>query len=91
MKCKNRLKDEPELKFLKTVPSHPRDCLSRRLKNAPANIACDEEFLKEFPYFNKKTRVNETYKIKPREAIFYKILKQMSLKMINTMLNIINT
>ena len=38
---------------------------------------CDEEFLKEFPYFNKKIRVNETDKIKRREAIFDKILRQM--------------
>ena len=41
LKRKNRLKDEPELKYLKTVPSHPRVCLSRRLKSAPANIVCD--------------------------------------------------
>ena len=39
---------------------------------------CDEEFLKEFPYFNKKIRVSETDKIKQREAIFDEILKQMS-------------
>ena len=77
MKRKNRLKDEPELKYLKTVPSHPRDHISRRLKNAPANTVCDEEFLKEFPYFNKKIRVKETDKMKRREAIFDKILKQM--------------
>ena len=77
MKCKNRLKDEPELKYLKTVPSHPRDRLSRQFKNAPGNVVCDEEFLKEFPYFNKKIRVNEMDKIKRREAIFDKILKQM--------------
>ena len=62
---------------MKTVPSHPRYHLSRRLKNAPANIMCDEEFLKEFPYFIKKIRVNETDKIKRREIIFEKILKQM--------------
>ena len=37
---------------------------------------CDEEFLKEFPYFIKKIRVNETDKIKRREIIFEKILKQ---------------
>ena len=36
---------------------------------------CDE--VKEFPYLNKKVRVNETDKIKQREAIFDKILKQM--------------
>ena len=38
---------------------------------------CDEEFLKEFPYFNKRIKVNETDKIKRRDAIFDKILKQM--------------
>ena len=54
LKCKNRLTDEPELKYLETVPCQPRDSLSRRLKNASANIVCDEEFLKEFPYFNEK-------------------------------------
>ena len=64
LKCKNMLKDEPELKDLKTVPSHPRYHLSRRLKYAPANIMCNQEFLKEFPYFIKKVRVNETDKIK---------------------------
>ena len=62
---------------MKTVPSHPRDHISRRLKNAPANIVCDEEFLKEFPYFNKKIRLNETDKIKRREAIFDNILTRM--------------
>ena len=38
---------------------------------------CGGEFLKEFPYFNKKIRVSETDKTKRREAIFDKILKQM--------------
>ena len=33
--------------------------------------------MKEFSYFNKKIRVNETDKIKRREAIFDEILRQM--------------
>ena len=41
---------------------------------------CDEEFLKEFPYFHKKIRVNETDKVKQREKFFDKILKQMGPK-----------
>ena len=46
---------------------------------------CDEEFLKEFPYFHKKIRVNETDKVKQRELkqrekFFDKILKQMGPK-----------
>ena len=56
LKCKNRLKYEPELKYLEAVPCQPRDSLSRRLKNASANIVCDEEFLKEFLYFNEKKK-----------------------------------
>ena len=51
--------------------------MSKRLKNKTANIICDEEFLKEFPYFNKKIKVNETDKIKRREATIYKIVKQI--------------
>ena len=33
--------------------------------------------MKEFPYFNKNIRVNETDKIKQRQAVFDKILKHM--------------
>ena len=51
--------------------------MSRRLKNKPANIICDEEFLKESPYFNRKIKVNETDKIKRQEATIYKIDKQI--------------
>ena len=60
------------------LPCHPQNQLSRRLKNRPANIICDKEFLKEFPYFNKKIKVNKTDKIKRREAIIYKIVKQIA-------------
>ena len=55
---------EPEIQYIKTVTQHSRDRLSRRLKTRPAIIICDEEFLKEFPYFNRKRKVNETNKIK---------------------------
>ena len=46
LKCEKRIKQEPEIKYVKTVPQHPQDRLSRRLKNKPANIICDVEFLK---------------------------------------------
>ena len=36
-----------------------------------------EGFLKEFPYFNRKIKVNETDKIKRREEIIYKIVKEI--------------
>ena len=61
--------------------------MSRRLKNKPANLICDEEFLKEFPYFNRKIKVNETDKIKREEALIYKIVKRYHQTMINGMLN----
>ena len=51
--------------------------MSRRLKNKPANIICDKEFSKEFPYSNRKIEVNKLDKIKRREAIIYKIVKQI--------------
>ena len=51
--------------------------MNRRLKNRPANIICYEEFLKEFPNFNRKIKVNEKDKIKRREAIIYKDVKQI--------------
>ena len=51
--------------------------MSRRLKSRPANIICDKELLKEFPYFNRNIKVNETGKIKRWGAIIYKIHKQI--------------
>ena len=51
--------------------------MSRRLKNKPANIICDKEFSKEFSYSDRKIEVNKIDKIKRREAIVYKIVKQI--------------
>ena len=51
--------------------------MSRGLKNKPAKIICDEEFLKELPYFNRKIKVNKTDKIKRREEVIYKVVKQI--------------
>ena len=62
---------------MRTLPQHLQDWLSRRLKNKPANIIGDEDFLKEFWYFKRKIKVNKTDKIKRREAIIYKIVKQI--------------
>ena len=69
LKRKKRIKQEPEIQYVKTVTQYPRDQLSRRLKNKPKNITCDKEFLKKFPYFNGKIKVNLTDKIKRRDAI----------------------
>ena len=57
------MKQEPDIQYMKTIPQHPQDRLRRRVKNRPA------KFLKEFPNFNRKIKVNETDKIKRREAI----------------------
>ena len=62
---------------MKPVPPHLLDRLSRRLKKKSADTICDEEFLKEFPYFYRKIKVNEIDKIKRWEAITYKIVKQI--------------
>ena len=51
--------------------------MSRRVKSRPANKICDEEFMKGFPYFNRKIKVSKTDKIKRREAIIFKIVKQI--------------
>ena len=36
-----------------------------------------KNFLKEFPYFNRTIKVNETDKIKRRETLIYKTVKQI--------------
>ena len=36
---------------------------------------CDEEFLKELPYFNRK--ISEIDKVKRRKAIIYKFVRQI--------------
>ena len=69
LKRKKRIKQESEIQFLKTLTQYPRDQLSRRLKKKPGNLICDEEFLKKFPYFNRKIKVNQTDKIKRRDTI----------------------
>ena len=49
--------------------------MNRRLKSKPVNVMCDEEFLKELPYFNRK--ISEIDKVKRRKAIIYKFVRQI--------------
>ena len=77
LKRKKRIKQEPEIQYLKTVLQHPRDRFRRRINNKPTHTICDEEFLKEFRYFNRKLKVSKTDKLKRREAIIYKSVKQI--------------
>ena len=51
--------------------------MSRRVKNRHANIICDEGFLEEFTYFNRKIKISKTDKIKRREAIIHVTVKQI--------------
>ena len=68
-KSKKRTKQEPEIQYVKTVPQHPQDRLSRRLKKINQQTICDEEFLQECAYFNRKKKLNETDKINRGKAI----------------------
>ena len=45
--------------------------------NGPVNIEINADVLKELPYFNAKIKVDELNKIKRREVIFDKIVKQL--------------
>ena len=75
LKHKKKIKQESEVQYIKPLPQHPRDRLNRRLKNRPANIICDEELLKEFPYFNR-IEVNETDKLKDQRRLYIESLNR---------------
>ena len=51
--------------------------MDRILRNQPVNTEVDTDVLKEFPYFNAKIKVGELNKIKRREVIFDKIVRQL--------------
>ena len=70
LKQKKKLKKNPEVEYVKTVPIHPRNRLSRKIINAPTNIFVDKQVLKDLPYFNTKIKVDETDKNNRREAVF---------------------
>ena len=77
LKRKNQLKKEPEVEYVKTVPVHSRDRVSRKTRNVPAKIFVHDQVLKDLPYFSFKIKVNEVDKNKRREAVFDKIIKQL--------------
>ena len=88
LKHQKKIKQESEVQYIKPLLQHPRDRLSRRLKNRPANIICDEEFLKEFPYFNR-IEVNKTDKLKHQRRLYTKSLNRYHQMMTHIMLNTI--
>ena len=51
--------------------------MDRILRNRPVNIMVDADVLKDLYYFNTKIKVGEVNKIKRREAIMDKIIKQL--------------
>lgn len=77
LKRKKQLKKEPEVEYVKTVPVHSRDRVSRKNRNVPAKIFVQNQVLKDLPYFNIKIKVNEVVKNKRREDVFDKIIKQL--------------
>ena len=57
-------------------PMHPRDRLEEALRKNPKN-SVDKEVLKDWPYFNTKIKVDETNKLRRKEAIFDLIINQL--------------
>ena len=56
---------------------HPRDRLQRALRKKTPKISVDKEVFKDLPYFNTKIKVNETNKLRRKEAIFDQIINQL--------------
>ena len=85
---KRRRNNEDDIDFEKIVLPSKRqneddEFIKRVLKRQEPSylkwpkIVCDEEFLKELPEFNFRIKVNERDKVKRREEIFDKIIKQI--------------
>ena len=69
--------DNDDVQITEVVPSHPRNRFQRAIRNTPAKISVDKNVLEDLPYFNANIKVNETNKIRRKEAIFDKIIKQL--------------
>ena len=66
-----------EVKITKVKPRHPRERLQRALRKKNQKISVDKEVLQDLPYFNTKIKVNETNKLRRKEAIFNQIINQL--------------
>ena len=56
---------------------HPRNRLQRALRKKTPKISVDKEMLEDLPYFNTKIKVDETNKLRRKEAIFDQIINQL--------------
>ena len=66
-----------EVKITKVQPMHPRERLQRALSKKTPKISVDKEVLEDLPYFNTKIKVDETNKLRRKEAIFDQIINQL--------------
>lgn len=67
---------QDELQITKVAPAHPRYRLQRALRNAP-KTSINKNALEDLPDFNTNIKVDETDKIRRKEAIFDKIINQL--------------
>ena len=64
------LKQKAEVEITKVQSMHPRDRLQRAVRKKTPKISVDKEALEDLLYFNAKIKVDETKKLKRKEAIF---------------------
>ena len=91
LKRKNQLKKDPKVEYVKTVLVHPRDKLSRKIRNAPAKIFVDERVLKELPYFNTKIKIMRQIEIKEERLDLIKLSNNYLSTTINIIFNMTKT
>ena len=68
---------------------HLRDRLQRALGKKTPKISVDKEVLEDLPYFNTKIKVDQTNKLRRKEAIFDQIINQLTPKTTHIILKII--
>ena len=71
------LKQKAEVEITKVQSMHPRDRLQRAVRKKTPKISVDKEALEDLLYFNAKIKVDETKKLKRKEAIFDQIINQL--------------
>ena len=71
------LKQKPEVEITKVQPMHLRDRLQRAVRKKTPKISVDKEVLEDLLHFNAKIKVDETNKLRRKEAIFDQIINQL--------------
>ena len=70
-------KEKKPLKYEKFALKKDNDNNKKKVLTIPDTKILDKDLLKEVPYFNDTIVVDETDKLKKREAIIYEIIKQL--------------